>query len=98
MRVETELQPETVAIRISDTGRGMSPEDLERVFDRYYRGSYDSIGDQPGTGLGLAIAREMVRMHGGEISAKSTLGQGSELTVCLPRHERFISTLPPSGS
>lgn len=68
-------------ISVRDTGIGMSPEELERIFDRYYR----RPGTPQSSGLGLVIAREIVRLHGGEIRVTSEPGRGSEFTVRLPR-------------
>ncbi|MDD9946730.1 MAG: HAMP domain-containing sensor histidine kinase [Myxococcales bacterium] len=68
-------------VRVIDTGVGIEAEDLKRIFERYYR-----RGQATGSsGLGLVISREIVRLHGGEISACSTPGVGSEFTVRLPR-------------
>ncbi|MQA91190.1 MAG: HAMP domain-containing protein [Gemmatimonas sp.] len=70
-------------VRISDTGVGIPPEELSRVFDRFYRG--DAARARPGgTGLGLAIARLLVEQHGGRIDVQSRLGHGSEFRVLLP--------------
>jgi signal transduction histidine kinase len=72
-----------VTLAVGDTGDGMSPEDVARIFDRFYKGPRSS-----GTGLGLAIAKGIVAAHGGEISAASQLGRGTVVTVLLPRPER----------
>jgi len=73
------------AVRVLDTGIGISPQDLAHVFERFYRVS--AQGNIPGTGLGLSIARELAELHDGHISAASTLGQGSVFAVYLPRVE-----------
>jgi PAS domain S-box-containing protein len=70
------------AVRVSDTGIGISPQDLAHVFERFYRVS--AQGNVPGTGLGLSIARELVELHDGHINAASTLGHGSIFAVYLP--------------
>lgn len=72
-----------VEIGVLDFGDGISPEKLERVFDRFYRGEDSAI--IPGFGLGLAIAKTLVDNMGGEITMESELGEGSTLTV------RFLS-------
>jgi len=69
-------------IAVSDTGEGIPPEILPRIFERFYRGDKSRTGGS--AGLGLAIAREIVRAHGGEIAAQSTVGQGSTFVVKLP--------------
>lgn len=66
-------------ISVSDTGAGISAQDLPHIFDRFYKAE-----DSPGTGLGLAIARSLVVAHGGEISARSELGKGAEISFNLP--------------
>jgi signal transduction histidine kinase/CheY-like chemotaxis protein len=71
-----------VRVEISDTGRGMSPAELEHVFERFSRGS-GSTGT-PGTGLGLSIVKSLVDLHGGTIDVASTPGQGTTFAVTLP--------------
>ena len=72
-----------VEVRVADTGVGIAPEELKRVFDRFYRG--DAARARPGgAGLGLAIARLLVERHGGRIEVQSRLGYGSEFRVLLP--------------
>ena len=73
-----------VSITVSDTGRGMSGEELERAFDRFYRGRQPSTL-APGTGLGLWIVRSLAELQGGSVEATSELGRGSSFTVRLPR-------------
>ena len=74
---------EATTITIADTGRGMTPEDARRVFDRFHRGTADER-KQPGTGLGLAIVKSLVELHGGSISVASELGRGTTFSVRLP--------------
>jgi signal transduction histidine kinase len=71
-----------VEVRVADTGIGIAPEDLPRVFDRFYRA--DAARGAGGTGLGLAIARMIAERHRGTISVESTPGAGSVFTVRLP--------------
>jgi signal transduction histidine kinase len=70
-------------ITIEDTGIGISPSDLTRIFDRFYR--CDQSRSKPGIGLGLSLARAIARAHGGEITATSTPNQGSTFTATLPK-------------
>jgi signal transduction histidine kinase/AraC-like DNA-binding protein/CheY-like chemotaxis protein len=72
-------------LRIVDTGEGIPPEDLPHLFDRFFRGSRSR--EHEGTGIGLALAREIVELHAGSIEVQSEPGQGSVLTVFLPRRE-----------
>jgi heavy metal sensor kinase len=80
--VEIERMAETVLVRVRDTGSGMKQEDLERVFDRFFR--VPAPSGRSGVGLGLTIAREIARAHGGDIRAESAVGQGSTFSVSLP--------------
>ncbi|HEX2076847.1 MAG TPA: ATP-binding protein [Longimicrobium sp.] len=72
----------SVEVQVADTGIGIDPEALPRVFDRFYRA--DAARGAGGTGLGLAIARMVAERHGGTISVESTPGVGSVFTVRLP--------------
>jgi signal transduction histidine kinase len=66
-------------LSVADTGSGIPPEDLPKIFDRFYKGA-----GSRGSGLGLTIARNLVRAHGGQVSAESRVGQGTTITVKLP--------------
>jgi two-component system phosphate regulon sensor histidine kinase PhoR len=72
----------TIQFSINDTGVGISPEDLPRIFERFYK--VDRARATSGTGLGLAIARHLVEAHGGKIWAESALGQGSTFFFTIP--------------
>lgn len=74
-----------VEIQVQDSGAGIPPESLERIFERFYRADpARQSGEKHGAGLGLAIAQEIVLAHGGKISVRSTQGQGSTFIVHLP--------------
>ncbi|HEX9440061.1 MAG TPA: ATP-binding protein [Roseiflexaceae bacterium] len=73
-----------VTFRVSDTGRGIAPEDLPHVFDRFYRADRSRTRGSGGAGLGLAITRQIVAAHGGLIWAESALGQGTTISIALP--------------
>ena len=74
-----------ILIEVRDTGRGISPEALPHVFDRFYQEDVSRAHrERRGAGLGLAIAREIVAAHGGRISVRSQVGQGTVFTVRLP--------------
>lgn len=75
---------EQAVISIRDTGIGITPEDLPRVFDRFYRADPARTRDPGGTGLGLPIARWIAREHGGELTLASAIGCGTEAVVRLP--------------
>ncbi len=74
-----------VKLAVRDSGDGIGPDVLPRVFDRFYRGDPSRSQESGGSGLGLAIAKAIVEAHGGEITASSAgLGQGSTFAVWLP--------------
>jgi len=70
-------------LRVSDTGAGIPAEELPRIFNRFWRGRQASTVS--GSGIGLAIAAELAQAHGGQLTAASQPGQGTELTLTLPR-------------
>ena len=72
----------SVALAVSDTGVGITEDQLPLVFERFYRG--DPSRSEGGTGLGLAIARQIAEFHGGQLRAESTPGEGSTFTLLLP--------------
>jgi signal transduction histidine kinase len=75
---------EMALLRVRDYGLGIPSEDLPHIFERFYRGS--NVGEQTnGSGLGLAVARQIVEQHGGSIQVDSRLGQGTVISVHLPR-------------
>jgi signal transduction histidine kinase len=69
---------------VSDTGSGISPEDQQRIFTRFFRSDVSRERLSGGAGLGLAIAKAIVTAHGGDIEVKSAPGVGSTFTVILP--------------
>ena len=69
---------------MSDTGIGISPEDLPHIFERFYRADRARSRNRGGSGLGLAIVQSIVQEHQGSIEVESTLGKGSTFTVRLP--------------
>jgi two-component system phosphate regulon sensor histidine kinase PhoR len=71
-------------ISVIDTGEGIVPENLQRIFERFYRIDRGRTRKVGGTGLGLAIVKHLARLHGGEVLVSSTLGQGTTFSVELP--------------
>ncbi len=76
---------EYVFVSISDTGIGISPEVMEKIFDRFYRSDDHRVQRVSGTGLGLAIVKSLVEMHGGQLTVESAVGEGSTFRFNLPK-------------
>ncbi|MET7395119.1 HAMP domain-containing sensor histidine kinase [Dactylosporangium sp. NPDC005572] len=88
-------------LAVVDEGPGISPDDLPRVFDRFWRGSVVNGSAGPRerrTGLGLAIVRQIVESHGGHVAAHSTLGVGSTFVLWLPAADRTDDEPPPAAA
>jgi two-component system phosphate regulon sensor histidine kinase PhoR len=77
-----------VTVKVSDTGVGIAPEDLPRIFERFYKA--DRARGIGGTGLGLAVVKHTVEAHGGTVSVQSELGHGSTFSFSVP-----AASLPP---
>lgn len=75
----------TDRISVTDTGEGISPQHLDRLFERFYRVDRARSRDLGGTGLGLAIVKHLAKAHGGEVSVTSNIGEGTQFTIELPR-------------
>lgn len=80
-------------IKISDTGIGISEQDQEHIFEKFYRSESDKVRKKPGHGLGLALAKEIIELHGGKLLLESTVGEGTTFTVVL---KKSSSLLKPS--
>lgn len=85
--VSARVRGEMMEISVSDTGIGISKENQEKIFDRFFRADDPLVQETPGTGLGLAITASLVEMHGGRIWVESELGEGSTFTFTLPLAE-----------
>jgi two-component system, OmpR family, sensor histidine kinase CiaH len=84
IHLSAERQDRYVVISITDTGIGISPEQLDHIFERFYRADVSRSRSTGHAGLGLSIARWIVESHGGKIHVESQLGEGSTFTVYLP--------------
>jgi two-component system, OmpR family, sensor kinase len=92
--VQVQGEPDGGAsITVADTGIGIDPAELPRIFDRFFRGSGASEARGSGSGLGLAIVRSIVEMHNGSVAVESRLGAGTTFRVTLPAQPR-----PPLSS
>ena len=80
------LQPQPVVeIKIRDTGMGIAAEDLPFIWERFFKADKSRSRAKESTGLGLAIARQLIELHGGNISVSSEIGQGTTFTFTLPQ-------------
>ncbi len=84
IEVRTSIIKTNLGVEVEDTGIGIAPEDLERVFDRFWRANQSRSYRDNGSGLGLAISKAIVENHGGSITVTSKLGIGSCFSVRLP--------------
>lgn len=84
VRVTVERRDNAVALSVSDTGCGVPAEELPRLFERFHRVEGVAGRSHEGTGIGLALVQELVRLHGGSVTAASELGRGSVFTVTVP--------------
>ena len=82
LRIATTLEPDYVAVAFADSGGGIAPENMGKVFDAYY------TTKSSGSGLGLLIVRRIVREHGGEIELRNDTGRGLTVTIRLPHGDR----------
>ena len=87
LRIRTDMDDSHVVVRFTDSGGGMSPENLSRVFEPYF------TTKTSGTGLGLLIVRRIVREHGGELSIESSAGKSLTVTIRLPHVDRRVRML-----
>lgn len=95
VRVSVRRDGEEACITVIDTGPGIAPEHLPKLFDRFYRAAMPENSVE-GTGIGLALARDLVELHGGQLEVSSTPGQGTELALRWPAKAR-AGHLQPSN-
>jgi two-component system sensor histidine kinase KdpD len=86
IQVDAGTADEQTTLAVSDRGPGIAPDELERVFEKFYRGRRTAKTAE-GTGMGLAIAKGIIEAHGGKIRASNRTGGGATITVILPAHE-----------
>jgi PAS domain S-box-containing protein len=84
IRVSVRTDGSDLVIEVADKGYGIASEDVERIFEKFYRVPRVESADEPGTGLGLAFVREIMDSHGGYVTVESEVGVGSTFTLRLP--------------
>ena len=84
-------------LRVSDTGVGIAPDELPRVFDRFHRIEGQGGRTLEGTGIGLALVEDLVTLHGGRVAAESKVGAGSAFTVTVPFGPQRAAAASPAG-
>lgn len=82
--IRATTEGDSVVFKITDSGNGIKEDDLDRIFDRFYRIDNSRNRKHGGSGLGLAISREIIKLHGGNIYAESEIGKGTSITIILP--------------
>ncbi len=87
-----------ISVRVQDTGIGIATDKIDRIFDSFEQVDNESSRDYEGAGLGLAVTRQLVELHGGEISVESTPGEGSVFTFSLPLVELSESNRSQASS
>jgi len=86
----------TLIMKIKDTGIGIKPEDMQKLFSEFAQFDLEKNKNVEGTGLGLAITRNLVKLMGGTVEVESTYGEGSEFTITLPQKYKETDNEPPA--
>jgi signal transduction histidine kinase/ligand-binding sensor domain-containing protein/DNA-binding response OmpR family regulator len=97
VRMPGNQNPETLELRVKDTGIGIPPKDLPHIFDRFYQADSSATRKSGGTGIGLTLTKELVQLMGGEIQAQSEVGEGSDFSVSLPIARSALHLAPGPG-
>jgi len=95
VRIDTGVAGDEGILHVADMGIGIPADELPHIFDRFWRGQL--AAQTSGTGIGLAIAAELVRAHGGTLTAHSEVGVGTVMTLCLPLADKTAPQRPPGG-
>jgi PAS domain S-box-containing protein len=100
VRVTLSQEGGQAVLRVSDTGVGISPQDIPRLFERFHRGTASRARSNEGSGIGLALVKELVALHGGRITAASDPDTGTIFTVCIPLGRAHLApaSVVPAGS
>lgn len=98
VRVSQTLTDRQVRLEVSDTGCGIAPDELPRLFDRFFRGRAAGARAYDGSGIGLSLVHELVKLHGGRLEAFSELGRGTTVIVSIPRGSEHLDAAQVRGS
>jgi len=82
--VSGKIEPSGCTLEVKDDGPGIPPEDIPRIFERFYRVDASRSREEGGTGLGLSIVKHLTEAHGGRVAAESTIGQGTTIRCWFP--------------
>ncbi len=82
--LRVKVDEEQLQMAVVDTGVGIAAEELPKVFEKFFRSDDPRVQEEVGTGLGLSLAREVIRMHGGELTVESQINQGSTFMATIP--------------
>lgn len=85
VKVTQRTLPDHIRLEVSDSGCGIAAADLDKVFERFFRGRAAQSRTHEGSGIGLSLVKELVKLHEGSIEVRSELGVGTTMSVCIPR-------------
>jgi signal transduction histidine kinase len=89
IQVHLRKDKEHIVLEVRDKGIGISPDDLDKVFDKFYQGKNALKQTVKGTGLGLTLVKHTVEAHGGRVSVKSKVGEGSAFSLIFPLERKL---------
>ena len=95
--VEARRDGDATLLAVRDTGSGIGPEHLPRIFERFYRADPGRSREAGGTGLGLAIVKHLAEAHGGGVRAERKVGRGTTVTITLPRRSTAATATAEHG-
>src|SRR5205085_4706465 len=95
VRLRADRRGQDAVLEVSDTGIGIAPDELPRIFDRFWRSDRSRSRATGGSGIGLAVVRELVEAHHGRVEMRSELGHGTTARVVLPAGVSAVA--PPPG-
>ncbi len=91
--LELEDLDDLVRITVSDTGIGISEQDIEHIFDKFFRSESNDVRDRSGHGLGLSLAHDIVKLHNGQMNVSSEIGQGTQFTIDINKENALLRNI-----